>query len=98
MRLRASLIALLLVPAGAARADTGGVAYGAPSKPVKADEAGGIAYGAHADRPAALLRVSTGSRPRIRVRITERRASVVIARLEVLRLPGSRPVARFKLG
>jgi hypothetical protein len=97
MRLRASLIALLLVPATTAAADTGGVS--APgSAPVKTDEAGGIAYGTRVDRPAALLRVSASRRPRISVRISEPHASVVIARLEVLRLPGSRRVAQFRLG
>ena len=97
MRLRASIVALLLVPA-TAWADTGGVSAPGGPAPVRPDEAGGIAYGTHVERPAALLRISAGTRPRIRVRITERRASVVIARLEVLRLPGSRPVARFRLG
>jgi len=92
-----TLVALLLVPAAVVRADTGGVA--APgSGSVKPDEAGGIAYGARADRPAALLRISGAPKLRVSVRITEQRASVVIARVEVLRMPGSRRVAQAQLG
>jgi murein DD-endopeptidase MepM/ murein hydrolase activator NlpD len=91
------LIALVLVPAAAALGDTGGVS--APSSgSVAPDEAGGIAYGTHLDRPAALLRISGAPKLRVSVRITEQRASVVIARVEVLRLPGSRRVAQARLG
>src|SRR4051794_12293181 len=98
MHTRVLIAALALAAAApAAGADTGGVS--APTgAPVKTGEVGGVEYGARTDRPAARLRISGVPRLSVSVRFTERRASVVIARVEVLRLPGSRRVAQAKLG
>src|SRR4051794_4416765 len=98
MHTRVLIAALALAAAApAAGADTGGVS--APTgAPVKTGEVGGIQYGTRTDRPAARLRISGAPRLRVSLRIVEPRASVVIARIEVLRLPGSRRVAQARLG
>jgi hypothetical protein len=105
MRSHAAASSVVLAAAIALAAAAPAAAGGTPS-PLRS---GGAAYGSALPRPdkrPVATRLSVAPRevvagaalPKIRVRLRQRGISRVRARVVVVRLPGSRPVARIKLG
>ncbi len=105
MHLRAAA-ALVVLAAGLVLAPVAPAAAGGTPAPLRS---GGAAYGSALPRPDARPVVSRlkiaprdvvagAALPQIRVRLRQRGITRVRARVVVVRLPGSRPVARISLG